>query len=436
MSTKEVLLKKIQDHTATCGIIGLGYVGLPLAVELASTGFNVIGIDKSVVKAESINRGESYIPDVPTDDLQACVYAGNLKATVDYGAISGCDVVSICVPTPLNKTRDPDISYILSALEEGIVPNVHPGMLILLESTTYPGTTEEVIVPQVVGPDCKVGEDIFVAFSAERVDPGNPDFQTGNIPKVVGGMTKDCTEVAAQFYRSFLDKVFPVSSSAVAEMVKIHENTFRSVNIALVNELALMCDRLGIDVWEVIEGASTKPFGFMPFYPGPGIGGHCIPIDPYYLSWKARSVGFEARFITLAGDINSYMPRHVVYKAGEALNSAGKSINGADIFVLGVAYKKDIDDERESPAADIIDMLQEKGGNVTYCDSYIPRFDTGKAILEAVPFSTDAMRKADLVLIITEHNNVDYDLVLRESKLILDTRNTIKSREEKKVWRI
>lgn len=435
MSFKAELMLKIKDHTATCGVIGLGYVGLPLAVELASTGFNVIGIDKSQEKTESVNRGESYIPDVSSEELKAGVDAGKLKATTDFDVIKDCDVVSICVPTPLNKTRDPDISYIISALEEGIVPNVHSGMLVVLESTTYPGTTEEVIVPAVVAPDRKVGEDIFVAFSAERVDPGNPDFQTGNIPKVVGGMTKECTTVATEFYRSFLDKVHPVTSAAVAEMVKIHENTFRSVNIGLVNELALMCDRLGIDVWEVVEGASTKPFGFMPFYPGPGIGGHCIPIDPYYLSWKARSVGFEARFITLAGDINSYMPRHVVHKVGEALNSAEKSINGADILVLGVAYKKDIDDERESPAADIIDLLLEKGGKVSYSDSYIPRFDTGKVVLEEIPFSTDILNKADLVLIITEHTNVDYDLVLRESKLILDTRNAIKSRVEK-VWRI
>lgn len=435
MSMKQELEQKIKDRTARSAVIGLGYVGLPLAVELAKVGFNVIGIEKNAEKAEAINRGESYIPDVPAEEVREALEAGNLKATTDFGVVADCEIINICVPTPLNKTRDPDISYIIAALEEGVTPNVHPGMLVLLESTTYPGTTEEVMTPAVTGSGLKVGEDVFVAFSAERVDPGNPDFQTGNIPKVVGGMTSNCTDVACTFYRSFLDKVFPVSSAAVAETVKIHENTFRSVNIALVNELAIMCDRLGIDVWEVVEGASTKPFGFMPFYPGPGIGGHCIPIDPYYLSWKARSVGFEARFITLAGDVNSFMPRHVVQKAGEALNSAAKSINGADILVLGVAYKRDIDDERESPAADIIDMLQEKGANVTFCDPYIPSFDTGKNVLDGVPFSTDALKSADLVLIITDHSNIDYDVVLKESKLILDTRNAIKTRTEK-VWRI
>lgn len=435
MSMKQELEQKIKDRTARSAVIGLGYVGLPLAVELAKVGFNVIGIEKNAEKAEAINRGESYIPDVPAEEVREALEAGNLKATTDFGVVADCEIINICVPTPLNKTRDPDISYIIAALEEGVTPNVHPGMLVLLESTTYPGTTEEVMTPAVTGSGLKVGEDVFVAFSAERVDPGNPDFQTGNIPKVVGGMTSNCTDVACTFYRSFLDKVFPVSSAAVAETVKIHENTFRSVNIALVNELAIMCDRLGIDVWEVVEGASTKPFGFMPFYPGPGIGGHCIPIDPYYLSWKARSVGFEARFITLAGDVNSFMPRHVVQKAGEALNSAAKSINGADILVLGVAYKRDIDDERESPAADIIDMLQEKGANITFCDPYIPSFDTGKNVLDGVPFSTDALKSADLVLIITDHSNIDYDVVLKESKLILDTRNAIKTRTEK-VWRI
>jgi UDP-N-acetyl-D-glucosamine dehydrogenase len=323
MSAYKELQKKIEDRSATCAVIGLGYVGLPLAVELVSTGFTVYGIDKNADKVEAVKRGESYIPDVSNEAVRAGVDAGKLVATTDFGVISDCDVVSICVPTPLNKTRDPDISFIISALEEGVVPNVHSGMLIVLESTTYPGTTEEVVVPAVSGTNLEVGKDIFVAFSPERVDPGNPNFQTGNIPKVVGGMTEACTRIATLFYSSFLDKVHPVSSAAVAEMVKIHENTFRSVNIALVNELALMCDRLEIDVWEVIEGASSKPFGFMPFYPGPGLGGHCIPIDPYYLSWKARSVGFEARFIELAGQVNSSMPLHVVQKATDALNSAG-----------------------------------------------------------------------------------------------------------------
>ena len=435
MSMKQQLGSKIEDRAARIAVIGLGYMGLPLAVELAKAGFTVIGIEKNAEKAEAVNRGESYIPDVPSEELREAVDAGKLHATTDFSVVANCDIVNICVPTPLNKTRDPDISYILAALEEGVTPNVHPGMLVLLESTTYPGTTEEVMAPAVTGTGLQVGEDVFVAFSAERVDPGNPTFQTGNIPKVVGGLTANCTELACAFYLTFLDKVFPVSSAAVAETVKIHENTFRSVNIALVNELAVMCDRLGIDVWEVIDGAATKPFGFMPFYPGPGIGGHCIPIDPYYLSWKARSVGFEARFITLAGDVNSFMPRHVVQKAGEALNSTGKSIKGAKILILGVAYKRDIDDDRESPAADIINMLVEKGADLSYTDPYIPWYDTGTTTFDGVELSVSALAEADLVLIITDHSNVDYDTVLRESKLILDTRNAIKERVEK-VWRI
>jgi len=435
MSAQKELQKKIEDRSATCAVIGLGYVGLPLAVELASTGFTVYGIDKSPDKVEAVNRGESYIPDVGNEMVRDGVDAGKLKATTDFGVISDCDVVSICVPTPLNKTRDPDISFIVSALEEGIVPHVHPGMLIVLESTTYPGTTEEVIVPAVTDTNLNVGEDVFVAFSPERIDPGNPHFQTGNIPKVVGGMTEACTRLATLFYSSFLEKVHTVSTAAVAEMVKIHENTFRSVNIALVNELALMCDRLDIDVWEVIEGASTKPFGFMPFYPGPGLGGHCIPIDPYYLSWKARSVGFEARFIELAGQVNSSMPLHVVQKASDALNSAGKALRGSNILILGVAYKKNIDDERESPAIDVIDQLLKKGAVVSYTDSYIPELDVGTTVLRASDLSVELLKGTDLAIIITDHSDFDYELILREVSLILDTRNAIKSRQEK-VWRI
>ena len=435
MSLEKDLQKKIESRSATCAVIGLGYVGLPLSVELASAGFTVYGIDKNLDKVEAVNRGESYIPDVRDEAVRDGVNAGKLKATTDFGVISDCDVVSICVPTPLNKTRDPDISYIISALEEGIVPHVHTGMLIVLESTTYPGTTEEVVVPAVTDRNLKVGEDVFVAFSPERVDPGNPHFQTGNIPKVVGGMTEACTRVATLFYNSFLDKVHPVSSAAVAEMVKIHENTFRSVNIALVNELALMCDRLDIDVWEVIEGASTKPFGFMPFYPGPGLGGHCIPIDPYYLSWKARSVGFEARFIELAGQVNSSMPLHVVEKASDALNSAGKALRGSKILILGVAYKKDIDDERESPAIDIIDRLIKKGAVVSYTDSYIPELDVGTTVLRAADISVELLQGTDLAIIITDHSDFDYDLILANAPLLLDTRNAIKSRHDK-VWRI
>ncbi|MDF1526631.1 MAG: nucleotide sugar dehydrogenase [bacterium] len=435
MSHKQELQKKIEDRTAVCCIIGLGYVGLPLAVELAATGFTVYGIDLNTNKVEAVNRGESYIPDVSNKMVKEGVDSGKLKATTDFSVVKDCDVVSICVPTPLNKTRDPDISYIISALEVGIVPHVHPGMLVVLESTTYPGTTEEVIVPALISGNLKVGEDIFVAFSPERVDPGNPHFQTGNIPKVVGGMTKNCCHIATLLYSSFLAKVHPVSSAAVAEMVKIHENTFRSVNIALVNELALMCDRLGIDVWEVIEGASTKPFGFMPFYPGPGLGGHCIPIDPYYLSWKARSVGFEARFIELAGQVNSSMPMHVVNKASDALNSVGKALRGSNVLILGVAYKSDIDDERESPAIDIIDRLIAKGAMITYLDSYIPELDVGTTVLSASEISLELLQETDLAIIVTAHSDFDYDFILEQVPLILDTRNAIKSRQDK-VWRI
>jgi UDP-N-acetyl-D-glucosamine dehydrogenase len=436
MSVKKDLEGKLSDRSARCAVIGLGYVGLPLSVELAEAGFSVVGLDKNVDKVEAVNRGESYIPDVPTDQMLQHVDAGKLSATTDFSVIGNCDVVCICVPTPLNKTRDPDISYIISALEEAIVPNLHSGMLVILESTTYPGTTDEVMVPALTATGFNVGEDIFVAFSPERVDPGNPRFQTGNIPKVVGGATVECTEIATLFYQQFIDTVFPVSTAAVAEMVKIHENTFRSVNIALVNELAVMCDRLGIDVWEVIEGAATKPFGFMPFYPGPGLGGHCIPIDPYYLSWKARSVGFEARFIELAGQVNSYMPLHVVQKASDALNDASKALKGAKILVIGVAYKKNIDDERESPAIDIIDRLLAKGADVTYTDPYIPELDVGSTVLKQVVMTPELLNGCDLALIITDHDDFDYKLILNEASLILDTRNTIKSRDNPKVWRI
>jgi UDP-N-acetyl-D-glucosamine dehydrogenase len=435
MSVKKELERKLSDKSARCAIIGLGYVGLPLAVELAEAGFTVVGLDKISEKAEAVNRGESYIPDVPADQLLQQVDAGKLSATTEFSSIAQCDVVCICVPTPLNKTRDPDISYIISALEEAIIPNLHQGMLVVLESTTYPGTTDEVMVPALTATGLKAGEDIFVAFSPERVDPGNPTFQTGNIPKVVGGSTLRCTEVATHFYQQFLDTVFPVSTASVAEMVKIHENTFRSVNIALVNELAVMCDRLDIDVWEVIDGAATKPFGFMPFYPGPGLGGHCIPIDPYYLSWKARSVGFEARFIELAGQVNSNMPLHVVQKASDALNDASKALKGAKILVIGVAYKKNIDDERESPAIDIIDRLLAKGADVTYTDPYIPELDVGSTVLKQVEMTPELLSGCDLALIITDHDDFDYKLILNEASLILDTRNTIKSRHTK-VWRI
>ena len=434
MSSKQNLLKKIQDKKATCAVIGMGYVGLPLAVELAKAGFTVWGIDKDPGKVDRLLRGESYIPDVPTAELSREVRAGRLKGTADLSVITVCDTVNICVPTPLNKTRDPDISYIVDSLE-AMKPYLHAEMLVILESTTYPGTTDEVVVPAVTSGGLVLGKDVFVSFSPERVDPGNPSFNTRNIPKVVGGATPHCSEVAEAFYRGFLEKVHPVTSCAVAEMVKIHENTFRSVNIALVNELALMCDRMKIDVWEVIEGAATKPFGFMPFYPGPGLGGHCIPIDPYYLSWKARSVDFEARFIELAGQVNANMPYYVVQKATEALNSVKKSLNGSKILVLGVAYKRDIDDERESPALDIMDQLILKGAVVSYVDPYISKFQVGQNTLMSGELTAKALAGSDLTIIVTDHRVFDYALVLKEAPLVLDTRNAIKARQSK-VWRI
>jgi len=431
----ETLKRKIEGGKAACAVIGLGYVGLPLAVELARAGFRVHGIDLTPGKVRGVNSGKSYIPDVPSAELAKQVRAGRLSAGSDYSVIRKCDTVNICVPTPLSKSRDPDISYIVNSVE-GIRPHVHPGMLVILESTTYPGTTDEVVTPVLTGPRLRVGKEIFIAFSPERVDPGNPQFNTRNIPKVVGGTTPDCTRAAVSFYRRFLDKVHPVSGTRAAEMIKIHENTFRSVNIGLVNELAMMCDRLDIDVWEVINGAATKPFGFMPFYPGPGLGGHCIPVDPYYLSWKARSVGFEARFIELAGQVNSFMPTHVVNRAADALNSVGKALRGARVLVLGVAYKRDIDDLRESPALDIINLLAGKGARISYCDPYIPRVETGFTRLAARPLTRSVLGSSDLVIIVTDHSSFDYALVRKSAPLILDTRNALKGRGGRKTWKI
>ncbi len=361
------LEKKLQDRTARLGVIGLGYVGLPLAVEFAKAGFEVVGIDLSVDKVERLNRGDSYIGDVDSADLLEVVQSGKLKATTDYSVLADVDTVNICVPTPLSKTRDPDISFIDNAMSE-IAKTLHAGQLIILESTTYPGTTEEVLLPRLEEKGLKVGVDCFLAFSPERVDPGNPTFDTKNIPKVVGGITPACTAAAVALYNCTLTSVVPVSSARVAETVKLLENTFRSVNIGMVNEIAQMCHKMDIDVWEVIDAAATKPFGFMPFYPGPGLGGHCIPIDPYYLSWKARASGFEARFIDLAGTVNGSMPEFVVDLVSRALNERAQAIRGSRILLVGVAYKSDIDDMRESPALDIIKLLQDRGAEITYFD--------------------------------------------------------------------
>ncbi len=419
------LLSRIRARKFKAGVIGLGYVGLPLAMELAEAGVPVVGIDVDAAKVKALNAGKSYIGDIPSETVRRAVDAGLFSATADFSAIATLDTVNICVPTPLRKTKDPDLSYIVAAAAE-IEKHVHKGMLVILESTTYPGTTEEVLVPMLERKGLLVGKDVFLAFSPERVDPGNEKFTTKNIPKVVGGVTPDCSKVAAAFYGAFLENVHPVSRAAVAEMVKLLENTFRSVNIGLVNEMALMCDRMGLDVWEVIDAAGTKPFGFMPFYPGPGIGGHCIPLDPFYLSWKAKQFGFESRFIELAGVVNGQMPHYAVDKVVDALNRFKKSVNGAKVLVLGVAYKKDISDVRESPALDIIHLLKKKGAEISYCDPHVPALRDGSLNMKGVPFSPETLRRADCVVIVTNHKAFDYAVVAKRSKVVVDTRNAMK----------
>jgi UDP-N-acetyl-D-glucosamine dehydrogenase len=423
------LLEKINNRTARTGVVGLGYVGLPLAVELAKAGFRTTGIDLDARKVQAINEGRSYIPDVPTSDVQALHAAGTLDATTDFAVVRDLDTINICVPTPLRKTKDPDMSYIVSAVE-AIAQHLHPGMLIILESTTYPGTTDEVVQPLLEATGLKAGVDFFIAFSPERVDPGNPTFQTHNVPKVVGGLTPTCSKLAAALYGSAIETIVPVSSTRVAEMVKLLENTFRAVNIGLVNELALMCDRMNIDVWEVVEAARTKPFGFMAFYPGPGLGGHCIPIDPFYLSWKAKQSGFDPRFIELAGHINSGMPHYVVEKVADALNTRRKAVNGANILIAGVAYKRDIDDMRESPALDIMGLLHAKGAKVSYADPHVPEVHgrewPGGFDIHRVELTRGSLGQYDCVVIATEHKSFDYAALVAEAELIVDTRNAIK----------
>jgi UDP-N-acetyl-D-glucosamine dehydrogenase len=418
-------LSRIRKKDFTAAIVGLGYVGLPLAMEYAEAGIEVIGIDVDGSKVRALRAGKSHVGDVPSAWVKKAVEAGRFKPTTDYSAMAMADTVNICVPTPLRKTKDPDLSYIVGAMEH-VVQYLHKDMLIVLESTTYPGTTQEVLAPMIEEKGFKVGKDIFLAFSPERVDPGNAQFTTRNIPKVVGGVTPQCTKVAAALYAGVMEKVHPVSGAAVAEMVKLLENTFRSVNIGLVNEIALMADRMGIDVWEVIDAAKTKPFGFMPFYPGPGIGGHCIPLDPFYLSWKAKQFGFESRFIELAGVVNGQMPHYTVDKVGEALNRFRKAINGSRVLILGVAYKKNISDVRESPALDILHLLAKKGAILSYCDPYVPEIRDGAMNLEASPFSAATLRKSDCVVVVTDHAIFDYKLVAGASKVVVDTRNALK----------
>ncbi len=433
MNYFETLRSKIESRQAVAGVVGLGYVGLPLAVELAHAGFNVIGIDVQASKVDSIKRGESYVQDVPTSVLKPLVDAGKICATTDFGAVSKLDTINICVPTPLRKTKDPDMSYIVSSCQE-IAKHFHAGLLLILESTTYPGTTDELMLPMFEEGGLKVGEDFFLCFSPERVDPGNPKFQTKNIPKVVGGITPKCTEVGATFYRQALETVVPVQSTRVAEMVKLLENTFRMINIGLVNEIALMCDRININVWEVIEAAATKPFGFMPFYPGPGLGGHCIPIDPFYLSWKTKQAGIEARFIELAGYINGQMPHFVVDKVQNALNDHTKPLKGSKVHVMGVAYKRDIDDVRESPALDIIHLLGRRGAKVSFSDPYVPQIHADGIELKASSDSEAA--SADCVVIVTDHKVFDYPALVKKAKLIVDTRNALKGIESGNIVRL
>jgi UDP-N-acetyl-D-glucosamine dehydrogenase len=433
-SAADLLRSKIRDRSARVGVVGLGYVGLPLAVEFARAGFEVVGFDVQQGKVDRCNTGDSYIRDVSSDLLRPLVQSGKLRATTDFSAIRDLDTVDICVPTPLRKTKDPDMSYVVAAAD-AIAEYMHPGLLVMLESTTYPGTTDELVLPKLQSSGLTIGEDFFLCFSPERVDPGNPKFYTSNIPKVVGGITPACTEMGALFYQQALQTVVPVSSTRVAEMVKLLENTFRMINIGLVNEMALMCDRMGINVWEVIDAAATKPFGFMPFYPGPGLGGHCIPVDPFYLSWKSKEAGIEARFIELAGYINGRMPEFVLEKVRNALNDATKPIRGSHIHLLGVAYKRNIDDVRESPALDVLLLIQQLGGNVTYSDPYVPELTAGEAHLSSLPVFP-AVEKADCVVIITDHAGIDYEAVVAACQSIVDTRNALKGIESPKIVRL
>ncbi|HUK19685.1 MAG TPA: nucleotide sugar dehydrogenase [Bryobacteraceae bacterium] len=428
-----VLEEKIRTHRARVGIVGLGYVGLPLAVEFAKAGFDVVGIDINQEKTRRVNAGDSYVGDVPSSTLGPLVKAGKLRATTEFSAVLDLDTINICVPTPLRKTKDPDMSYIVSSCQE-IARYFHAGMLVILESTTYPGTTDELVLPMLAKEGLEVGRDFFLCFSPERVDPGNPQYQTVNIPKVVGGCTPACTEIARLFYSQALERVVPVGSTQVAEMVKLLENTFRMINIGLVNEMALMCDRMGINVWEVIGAAATKPFGFMPFYPGPGLGGHCIPIDPFYLSWKTRQAGIEARFIELAGYINGQMPHFVVDKVQNALNDAGKPLLKSRIHVMGVAYKRDIDDLRESPALDILLLLKRRGALVSYTDPYVPKLAVDGLDLEALPEAAAA--DADCVVVVTDHSTFDYQALVGRAPLIVDTRNALRAFHSEKIVRL
>lgn len=419
------LEKKIRDRSARVGVIGLGYVGLPLVVEMAKEGFQVTGIDIDRQRVDSVNAGISYVLDVPSETLLSFVTKERIKATQSLAAVEDLDTVSICVPTPLRKTKEPDLSYIIAAVE-AVHNHIRPGQLIILESTTYPGTTREVVLPILEESGLEVGKGFFLAYSPERVDPGNQSYTTRNIPKVIGGMTPRCTELAALLYQQFVERIVPVASPESAEMVKLLENTFRSVNIALANEMALVCHKLGIDVWEVIEAAKTKPFGFMAFYPGPGLGGHCIPVDPYYLTWRARTNGFEPRLIELAGEINSRMPAFTVGRIGDALNERQKSLKGSKILALGVTYKRDTTDIRESPAIEVLRGLCEKGALVNYSDPYLPSLEINGKAMRSTDLTPAVLRSMDCVVVLTDHSAFNYEMVAAHSPLVLDTRNALR----------
>jgi UDP-N-acetyl-D-glucosamine dehydrogenase len=430
----KVLRDKIAEGNVRLATVGLGYVGLPLSVEFASSGLSVVGIDVNPNKVATIREGGSYVRDVPAERVSGLIRSGHLEVTTDFDVLRDCDAIIICVPTPLSKTKDPDLSLVVNATRD-IAKRLRPGQLVVLESTTYPGTTEELILPTLEESGLQVGEEFFLAFSPERVDPGNETWNTRNTPKIIGGTTPLCCEIAQALYSHAVQNVIPVSSTRAAEMVKLLENTFRSVNIGLVNEVALMCDRLGVDVWEVIDAAASKPFGFMPFYPGPGLGGHCIPIDPLYLSWKLKTLNYRARFIELAGEVNSAMPYYVVNKIQDAFNEREKSIKGSRILLLGMSYKRDIDDVRESPALDVLRILERKGAEVIYHDPLVPELDMDGVGYRSRPLE-ESVKAADCVVILTDHSFFDIEKVVDDARLVVDTRNATKNRRSENLIKI
>ncbi|MEJ2240416.1 MAG: nucleotide sugar dehydrogenase [Gemmatimonadales bacterium] len=429
MDIRSELIEKAGNRSALFGVVGLGYVGLPLAVELANAGYKVLGFDLSQRVVTGVNEGNSHVQDVSSERLSELVAEGHIEATSAMERLGEVDVISICVPTPLSKTKDPDVSYVIAAAES-VSQTVRAGQVVVLESTTYPGTTRELLLPKLQGRGLEVGKDVFLAFSPERVDPGNPTWQTRNTPKVVGGITEACRQVVMALYDPAFDELVPVSSPEAAELVKLLENTFRSINIGLVNEMAIVCDKLGVDVWEVIEAAATKPFGFMRFTPGPGLGGHCIPIDPHYLAWKMRGLNYRTRFIDVASEVNSEMPAFWVRKVAERLNEDSKAIRGARVLVIGVAYKPDIDDMRESPAMDIVRLLQQQGASVSYHDPYVPEVEDDGVTRHSVPLTAEEIGRSDCVVIVTDHSSIDYSSIDKHARQIVDTRNALKRRRE------